>query len=317
VSPQAPCPLCAGPATFAYEGRDRLHGVPGAWRYFRCPDCRSDFVHPMPPPQAIRAFYPPEYADHAPAAPRVPSAMRRAVLATRHGYRHLEAPPALCLLAPLVARLRYRDEVPWVRGGRALDVGCGSGGYLRYLSALGWDVEGVEPGPAAATAARAAGLRVYQGAFGEVPIVAGAFSLVTARHVIEHVPDPRPFLAEAARVLEPGGRLVLRTPNARALGRALCGADWYANDPPRHLVLYAARPLRRLLREAGFEAVTVARRTTPKDLLNTLDLRRGRTGTPSRRVRGRRLLARPYVLLARLLGRGDELVVTARKSRPG
>jgi SAM-dependent methyltransferase len=46
-----------------------------------------------------------------------------------------------------------------------------------------------------------------------LPYADGAFDLVVSMDVIEHVPDPRPWLAETWRVLRPGGRLFLTTPN--------------------------------------------------------------------------------------------------------
>jgi SAM-dependent methyltransferase len=237
--------------------------------------------------------------------------MRRAVLRVRDGYRHLESPWPLRWVAPMVGRLRYRDEIAWGRGGRALDVGCGSGGWVRHLAALGWDAEGLEPDPRAAAGARAAGTRVQEGAFGEVALEAAAYDLVAARHVIEHLPDPRAFLAEARRVLRPGGRLFLLTPNADARERARFAILWAPNDPPRHLVLFPPQALATLVAEAGFADVRVRTRSTPKAILDSLDLARGRRGIPSRHVRWRRALARPRVWLADLLGRGDEIRLEA------
>jgi SAM-dependent methyltransferase len=48
---------------------------------------------------------------------------------------------------------------------------------------------------------------------GALPFVDGSFDLVTANMVVEHVRDPRSFLADVHRVLRPGGAFLLHTPN--------------------------------------------------------------------------------------------------------
>ena len=64
---------------------------------------------------------------------------------------------------------------------------------------------------------------------------------LSARHLIEHLPDPNSFMAEVARILRPGGYFYVRTPSSKALGRKLFGKYWYPNDVPRHLVLFSPR----------------------------------------------------------------------------
>jgi SAM-dependent methyltransferase len=140
-------------------------------------------------------------------------------------------------------------------GGRILDVGAGSGIFVARLRALGWDAVGVEPDPTAAAGARSRhGGDVRTGTLEEQRLPDGSFDAVHLSHVLEHVHEPGALLRECRRVLRPGGRLVVLTPNAESLGHRLQGRGWRGLEPPRHLHVFTSRSLRRALRDAGFRA---------------------------------------------------------------
>ena len=110
-----------------------------------------------------------------------------------------------------------RDSVRPLAGKSALDVGCGAGLLCEPLARLGADVTGVDAAAenvaAAAVHADGSGLpvRYMAGEVGALDI--GAFDLVTAMEVIEHVADKPAFIAALAARIAPGGLLVLSTPN--------------------------------------------------------------------------------------------------------
>jgi SAM-dependent methyltransferase len=97
---------------------------------------------------------------------------------------------------------------------RILDAGCGTGGNALFLRRYG-QVAGVDLARDAIEfgAPRLAG-RLARGSVLELPFAAGSFDLVTSFEVLYHraVPDEAPALAEARRVLRPGGRLLIRLP---------------------------------------------------------------------------------------------------------
>ena len=68
---------------------------------------------------------------------------------------------------------------------------------------------------------------------------ADSFDAVIMSHVIEHVPQPRELLAECARLLKLGGRLVMLTPNAESFGLDYYGRCWRGLEPPRHLQIFS------------------------------------------------------------------------------
>jgi SAM-dependent methyltransferase len=92
---------------------------------------------------------------------------------------------------------------------------------------------------------------------GPLPFDDGAFDLVWASEVIEHVADTARWLSEVRRVLAPGGRLLLTTPSHGRLRVVLGGIERFSQPLGDHLHLYTRASLRALLEEFGFGEVRV------------------------------------------------------------
>jgi SAM-dependent methyltransferase len=142
-------------------------------------------------------------------------------------------------------------------GDRVLDLGCGDGLFTAHA---GEDAVGADIAEAALARARARhpALRfVRVRVEGPLPFARGEFDLVWCSETLEHVPDTAGFLAEARRVLVPGGRLAVTVPRS---GRARALLAWNREFHPLgdHLRFYTARTLRDVLGDAGFEEVRVA-----------------------------------------------------------
>jgi SAM-dependent methyltransferase len=82
-----------------------------------------------------------------------------------------------------------------------------------------------------------------------------SFDAATLSHVIEHVPDPVALLREIGRILKPGGRLVVTTPNSKSLGHGWFQRYWIGLDPPRHLNIFTLSALRECANRAGLHVV--------------------------------------------------------------
>lgn len=160
---------------------------------------------------------------------------------------------------------RYR---PVPGRNHLLDVGCGTGEFLRQAREAGWDVLGVEIAQEAVRAAHAAGLQVRVGSLVALGLPEASFDVVTFWDVLDFVPDPVEQAREAKRLLVPGGVLVLRVRNLTfhsAVYRLSRLVGWW----PRlalplerqyvfHQVSFDARTLRRTLAEAGFRRIEIA-----------------------------------------------------------
>ncbi len=83
----------------------------------------------------------------------------------------------------------------------------------------------------------------------------GEFDAVVMNNVIEHLPHPVRVFEECARVLKPGGRLVMITPNSNSLGYRRFGGDWRGLEIPRHLHIFSPSSLRAMARHAKFSRV--------------------------------------------------------------
>lgn len=132
-------------------------------------------------------------------------------------------------------------------GRRVLDAGCGTGGNLRPLAAFGRTF-GIDLSPEAIDYCRRRGVQAVRGSVLALPFRNGSFDLATSFDVIYHawVRDDREAVAEVARVLRPGGLLLVRVPALRLL--------WGAHDvevQSRHR--YTRGELLRLLTEGGLE----------------------------------------------------------------
>lgn len=114
-------------------------------------------------------------------------------------------------------------------GKRAVDVGCGAGLLAEPLARMGASVTGVDAAAEniAVASTHAAGQHLAidyrHGDIGDAAFAdaLGAFDLVTSMEVIEHVADPRAFLAALAARLADGGLMILSTPNRTAASRLL------------------------------------------------------------------------------------------------
>jgi SAM-dependent methyltransferase len=252
-----------------YRGlRDRLYDAPGDWDLRRCAEhgCGTVWLDPCPVAEDTFAAYE-RYYTHAGDAEADPIAAIEARLA-----RHILAVATdYALPSSRVGRLAGRllggigplresalASILWLTAadrGKLLDIGSGAGSFLDTMAGLGWSVTGVEPDARAAGIARARGLDVIVGTIETAGLPSGTFDVVTLNHVLEHLADPLGTLVECVRVMAPGGRLIVVTPNAISHGAQSFEASWMAWDPPRHLLVFSPDSLRRLLAEAGLASV--------------------------------------------------------------
>ncbi len=175
-------------------------------------------------------------------------------------------------------------------GDRVLDLGCGTGQFTRELAAAGAVPVGVEVAEAALERARAAAPALdfrLAPIDAPLPLPDDSFDVVWASEVIEHVSDTALWLSEIARVLVPGGRLLLSTPSHGRLRLALRGIEAFSEPLGDHLHLYTRRSLRTVLGEFGFERIGI-RAVGGPPLLRRMLLARARRGAPAPAARARR-----------------------------
>jgi SAM-dependent methyltransferase len=147
-------------------------------------------------------------------------------------------------------RALVRRLVRGIPAGRALDVGCGSAGNTAVLRDLGWRVTGLEFSPAAASLARARDLPIVRADAQRLPFPDESFDLVMSTDMWEHIEEDDLVAAEAARVLRPGGRLLVAVPAGMDL--------WSGHDVALgHVRRYDREGLTSLVRSVGLDVVAV------------------------------------------------------------
>ncbi|MCD0445079.1 methyltransferase domain-containing protein [Glycomyces sp. A-F 0318] len=104
-------------------------------------------------------------------------------------------------------------------GAVLVDLGCGAGLLAPHVAGRGYLHVGVDRSPSALRQAAAHGVSAVRGDVLAVPLADGCADVVAAGEILEHVPDLRGAVAEACRVLRPGGLLVIDTLAATALCR--------------------------------------------------------------------------------------------------
>jgi SAM-dependent methyltransferase len=135
--------------------------------------------------------------------------------------------------------------------GRVLDIGCATGALLEKLRDRGWAVSGVEISPAAEYARKERSLDVRSLPLEENRFPSASFDLVLASHLIEHLNDPASFVREVHRILVPGGRFIVTTPNISGFQAGLFRNHWRSAIFD-HLYLFSIKTLSRLLTNHGF-----------------------------------------------------------------
>jgi SAM-dependent methyltransferase len=138
-------------------------------------------------------------------------------------------------------------------GGSLLDVGCGSGSFLKTVPPGMWHRNGLEMSAECAKEAR-------EGLEGDVlaediigaKFPAESYDAITCFHVLEHLYAPKLVLANFHRWLKPGGILCLRVPNIDASEAKVFRSFWYPLELPRHLFHFSPNSLNRLASAVGF-----------------------------------------------------------------
>lgn len=259
------CLLCSGEGLPLYSDlRDRLFGASGNWSLMQCPKCQIVWLNPRPIPEDIGKLYSKYFTHQAIDTPTgvltgLNKSLKASILQSSFGYEIEESNK---IIGSVLSKIRPLKDIAggnvrYLNGcekGRLLDVGCGNGIFLDQMKQLGWEVMGVEPdGGAASVAVKKFGLEVFQGSLKEAKFPNGHFHAITLNHVLEHVLDPIELLKECRRVLRPGGKLVVATPNIRSLGAHVFGEYWRGFEVPRHLFLFSTRALRACAKAAELD----------------------------------------------------------------
>ncbi|QWD28803.1 class I SAM-dependent methyltransferase [Polynucleobacter paneuropaeus] len=149
---------------------------------------------------------------------------------------------------------RFDMLKPIIKNKHLLDFGCGAGGFLNKARHLAATINGVE-----------LERRVQEYWRGKIKIsssiemVDGNCDLITAFHVVEHLPDPVDTLKSLANKLSSEGRMVIEVPNSEDVLLTLYESDAFQRFTywSQHLFLFNPETLERLLHKAGLRILSI------------------------------------------------------------
>lgn len=240
---EAAVPQCdhCGSADFGVfaTGRDyELRTCRNEWRFVRCAACGLVRLHPRPAVESLPTIYPPTY----------------------YAYEYERIPWVARTAKALLDRRKLAGIVRAV--GRPVqsyvDIGCGTGRYLRAMQRMGVPesrIHGLELDAPTVERLRAEGFQAHHERVETCTQIAeGSVDLATMFHVIEHVESPATVIARVAQWLSPGGVLALETPSLDSLdARRFRDRWWGGYHIPRHWTLFTPELLQAMLRAQGLE----------------------------------------------------------------
>ncbi|AIQ65876.1 hypothetical protein PSTEL_24970 [Paenibacillus stellifer] len=241
------CPVCGGTEfdpLYSILGHDNF-----LTEHYRCLDCCTVFMNPMPTEEYLddfynRTYYSKNHREKMGWDSKLDN-INVAILNANENRMDL-------VENYLSASLRYPK-------GKLLDIGCSTGHFLNEAKLRYWDVKGIEISDQAAQVARTKyGLDITTGTISAGMFDEGYFDVVTAWDVIEHIPDPKDFITNVKYILKSGGLLVLNTPNISSTASYFEQEKWRHLDPPLHVVLYDHISMGVLLKMFGFEILKIS-----------------------------------------------------------
>jgi 2-polyprenyl-3-methyl-5-hydroxy-6-metoxy-1,4-benzoquinol methylase len=119
--------------------------------------------------------------------------------------------------------------------GTLLDIGAGTGGFLRAAKKRGWSVTGIEPNTSARNLANSKAPNTVFDSDALQTFQNQSFDIITFWHVLEHLSDLEDDIKTVQNLLKPNGRIVVAVPNFKSYDANYYKGFWAAYDVPRHL----------------------------------------------------------------------------------
>ena len=142
--------------------------------------------------------------------------------------------------------------------GLILDIGCGTGDFLKACQNEGWQVCGIEPNDKARNLTMT---KLHEDELVSDSINsflkthAGRFDVITMWHVLEHVPNLLEYIEQIKLLLKPDGSLIVAVPNFKSYDAKHYKAYWAAYDVPRHLWHFSEMAIRNIFGKYNFKLV--------------------------------------------------------------
>jgi 2-polyprenyl-3-methyl-5-hydroxy-6-metoxy-1,4-benzoquinol methylase len=232
-----PCPACG---SFQADHAFAKH----TFTYVVCRRCATLYMNPRPSPAVMASYY---------------SDSENYRYWAKYIFPSSEASRREKLHKPWLERVVGYCNQHGIERGLLLEIGAGFGTFASVAQQSGRfrRVVAIEPTPEMAAACRARGVEVIAKGIEEVADEVPSADVAVAFEVVEHLFEPRQFFRQCARLLRPGGLLVVSCPNGQGFDISVLGAVSLAIDP-EHVNLMNPKSLSLLIRSCGFEILEAA-----------------------------------------------------------
>lgn len=130
--------------------------------------------------------------------------------------------------------------------GNLLDIGAGTGDFLKVAMHDEWQTTGIEPSEKAKAIALQKGVSFAENT---AALESHSFDIITMWHVLEHVPNPEEQIKELKRLLKSTGTILIAVPNFNSYDAKHYGNFWAAYDVPRHLWHFSKTAIQKLFKQ--------------------------------------------------------------------
>ena len=233
------CPVCdSSLISPVLSAKD--HTVSG--KYFsiwQCKDCSLRFTQDVPGIDSIGDYYKSEdYISHS---------------NTSRGF--INRVYQLIRKRTLKQKRRWVEEVTGKKQAALLDLGSGTGAFVKEMELHGWQVTGLEPDAGARKLAKEFFDCELKNIDEFFQLPANSFDAITLWHVLEHVHGLQPYIQQLKKLLKEDGTLVIAVPNYTSLDASVYKEYWAAYDVPRHLYHFSPSSMQSLMEKNGLKII--------------------------------------------------------------
>ena len=255
-----PCPCCnARNDNIILQGHDSLYDLPGTFNVVKCNKCGLLRTNPRPTPESIQFYYPDFYSPYQSS--------------NQNTYTENKGKKIMFWKTILKQFIAFNTtNIPPIKKGHMLEIGCASGSYLKRMSNEGWKVTGIETNMKCAQNLLDAGYTIYNSTLENMPDPKEKFDLITAWMVFEHLHNPLLCLNKAYKWSKQNACLVMSVPNAKAIEFQLFKDNWYDLHLPCHLYHYTPETITRLLNKGGWKVYKIYHQRVLDTLIGSMGI---------------------------------------------
>lgn len=203
-----------------------------------CGTCTFKFTNPRPENEELHKYYQSEhYISHTSKA---------------NSLRHI--------LYILVRNYTLKNKLKLVNSlskkGSILDVGCGTGDFLKTCSSANWKIQGIEQDlKAREKAEKLLGIKLITDLLDCKD--ENEYQIITLWHVLEHLPELNKTINHLEKLLAKQGRLIFALPNVDSYDAKKYKEHWAGYDVPRHLYHFSQVTFKKLIKNHNLKVESI------------------------------------------------------------